>query len=47
LKEKFSVIIIRGETVLLVDASGHDVIDTGSAFDTGNSGHKESPIEMR
>jgi len=40
LKEKFLVIIIRGAAVLLVDASGHEMIDAGSAFDTGYPGHR-------
>jgi hypothetical protein len=39
LKEKFSVIIIRGEDVLLVDASGYNAIDFGIAFDAGGSCH--------
>jgi hypothetical protein len=40
------IIIIRGEDVLLVDASCYDVIDTGTAFDTGHPGHKQLPFNQ-
>jgi glutamate-1-semialdehyde aminotransferase len=45
LKEEFPVIIIRGEDVLLVDASGDNTIDFGTAFDAGYPGHKGLLLE--
>ena len=39
--EKSFIIIIRREDVLLVDASGYDVINSGTAFDAGCSWHSK------
>jgi uncharacterized cupin superfamily protein len=44
--EESFIIIIRGEDVLLVDASGYNVINSGTAFDAGNSGHKQLPFNQ-
>jgi hypothetical protein len=44
--EKSFIIIIRREDVLLVDASGHEMVDSGTAFDSGNSGHKQLPFNQ-
>jgi len=35
LKEKFLGKIIRGEDILLVGASGYDVVDIGTPFNEG------------
>jgi len=39
LKEEFSVISVRGEGVLLVDTSGYNMVNYGTAFDAGRSWH--------
>jgi hypothetical protein len=38
--KKSFIIIFTGEDVLLVDASGDNMVDTGTAFKAGYSGHK-------
>jgi hypothetical protein len=45
LKEEFPVIIIRGGDVLLVDTSGYNVVNSGTAFDAGYPAHKELLLE--
>jgi hypothetical protein len=45
LKEEFSVIIVRGEDVLLVDTSGYNMVNSGTAFDAGYPGHKGLLLE--
>jgi hypothetical protein len=44
--EKSFIIIIRREDVLLVDASGYNVINSGTAFDAGHPGHKQLPFNQ-
>jgi hypothetical protein len=40
------IIIIRGEDVLLVDASGYDVVNSGTAFYTGYSWHQHFSFNL-
>jgi len=40
--EKSLVIIIRRKDVLLIDASGDDVVNSGTAFNAGHPWHKNS-----
>ena len=43
--KKSFVIIITGKDVLLIDASGYEVVDSSTAFDASRSGHKRFSIK--
>ena len=44
--KKSFIVVFTAKDVLLVDTSGDDVIDTGTAFNAGCSGHKELPFDQ-